>query len=164
MFDAAVRIILAAEGVYSNDPQDAGGETKWGISRVAHPEIPDATWATFTQADALAIYRSQYWDANRCNAMPWPWALAVFDGSVNQGSVVALAQNALGVRVDGVIGPDTLGAMQVAAPELLDQFFAGRAIAYVASRNFPKYGRGWLKRLFAVRSACAVTPQPMEQP
>jgi len=165
-FQAAAQLILTLEGVYSDDSNDPGGETKWGIARAAHPEIPDATWASFTRDDALTIYRAQYWDAHRCGAMPWAWALAIFDGSVNQGSVIALAQNTLGVHIDGKIGPETLDAMAVdatgGATERLDMFFAGRAVSYVALKDFPKYGRGWFKRLFAVRAACAAQPQPTE--
>jgi lysozyme family protein len=157
-FAKAAAIILADEGVFSDQPGDPGGATKWGIARNEHPEITDAQWAAWTQADSLAMYRAQYWDNNQCGAMPWPWALAVFDGEVNQGSVVKLAQVSLGLSPDGVVGVVTLAAMASASTELLDLFFAGRAIAYIADKQFPQDGRGWFKRLFNTRSQAAVVP------
>jgi lysozyme family protein len=157
-FSAATAVVLGLEGVYSDDPQDSGAETKWGIARAKHPEIPADTWSNFTLADALAVYRLRYWSPHRLDEAPWPWALAIFDGEVSQGSVIGLAQNALGIPVDGIVGPQTLRAMNVASSELLDIFFAGRAIAYVQLKQFPVYGRGWLKRLFAVRAAASADP------
>lgn len=158
LFPQAVAIILTLEGVYSNDPSDPGAETKWGIARAEHPEIPDATWASFTRDDALAIYRNKYWDANRCGEMPWPWALCVFDGEVNQGSVIALCQRCLGVKVDGIVGSGTLVAMAISPDENLNLFMALRAKAYIALPRFPYDGDGWFKRLFAVRAAAALPP------
>jgi len=44
-FDRAFEIVIGAEGGYSNDPKDRGGETKYGISKRAYPylDIPSLT-------------------------------------------------------------------------------------------------------------------------
>jgi lysozyme family protein len=160
LFAAAIAVVLAEEGPYALEPGDPGGETKWGIARNAHPEISAAAWANFTRNQALAIYRAQYWDAHWCGMMPWRWALAIFDGEVNQGSVIALAQRALGAKPDGKVGGDTLGALSRATDEHFAAFMAARARAYIALSRFPTDGAGWLKRLFNVTLHAAITPVP----
>lgn len=159
LFAAAVAIVLPEEGPYSLSPGDPGGETKWGISRAAHPEIPDATWATFTRDDALAVYRIKYWDKNQCGAMPWCWALAVFDGEVNQGSVVAMAQTAMRLSLaDGIVGPATLAAMAGAPQYDFEQFLGLRLLAYVNDSQFSSDGLGWFTRIINVAMNAALQP------
>lgn len=55
---------LRADGGYTNDPDDPGGETKWGISKRAHPnvDIPN-----LTIDEAVAIYQQHYWDVYTTN-------------------------------------------------------------------------------------------------
>lgn len=151
-------VVDGIEKAYSNDPYDSGGETKWGVARNYHPEISPAAWAAFSRDDALKLYRAQYWDSNRCGEMPWAWALCVFDGEVNQPSIITLAQDALGVRKDGKIGAGTLAAMANAKPEHLARFMALRAKAYVSKAKFPYDGDGWFTRLFIITQAAAVPP------
>lgn len=152
MFAAAVAIVLPEEGPYALDAGDPGGETKWGIARNAHPEISAEDWAAFTRDDAIDLYRAQYWTAHDCDAMPWRWALAVFDGAINQGdAAVKLAQEALGVPEDGNIGKQTLDAIAKAGDEQFEMFLALRARAYAFNGGeFIRFGKGWLKRLFNV--------------
>ena len=38
-FERAIDKTLAWEGGYVNDPKDPGGETKYGISKRAHPDV-----------------------------------------------------------------------------------------------------------------------------
>lgn len=148
LFTAATGIVLPIEGPYSLQPGDPGGETKWGIARNEHlKDISDAEWAAFTLDDAIAVYRKEYWDANRCGDMPWRWALGVFDGEVNQGSVIRLAQRALGLKADGVVGDVTLDAMKKSNDWQFANFMARRAKAYVALPLFPNDGEGWFTRI-----------------
>lgn len=154
-FPAAVQIVLEDEGVFSNDINDPGGATYFGIARASHPDIP---WPP-TKDQAIALYRTEYWDAHRCGEMPWAWALCVFEGQINQGSVIRLLQTTLGLKPDGVIGDQTIAAIQHATQEQLNLFFAGRAMAYIALGTFPTFGKGWLKRLFKCRAEAAITPQ-----
>jgi lysozyme family protein len=50
--------ILAVEGGYVNNPADPGGETKYGISKRAYPNIDIAK---LTLDQALNIYYNAYW-------------------------------------------------------------------------------------------------------
>lgn len=79
-FAAALELLLHFEGGYVNDPNDAGGETKYGISKRAYPNLDIAS---LTKSDAAEIYLRDYWDACRCSEMPEPLSLSVFDYAVN---------------------------------------------------------------------------------
>ena len=156
LFQAAVSIVLTEEGVFSNSAQDPGGATYYGIARAAHPEL--TPWPP-TQAQAIAIYRAQYWDAHSCGSMAWPWAIAIFDGEVNQGSVIKLAQIALRLpEIDGMVGPATLAAINGSSLGTFDAFLALRGLAYVNAGGFPTFGKGWLTRLVRIARAAALTP------
>lgn len=149
LFPAAVEIILESEGVLSDDAADPGGLTKYGISKAAHPNVEIAS---LTRDKAIQIYRTEYWDTHRCGDMPWPWALTLFDGVVNQGdTIVRLMQRAIGAIEDGNIGPQTLAAIpRYPGSDQFDQFLANRAMLYGKSANFLRFGRGWMVRLFRV--------------
>jgi len=161
-FPRAVDIILRQEGVLSDDSADRGGLTKYGISQRAYPDLDIRA---LTIDAAIALYRRDYWDRNRCGAMPWPLALTVFDAGVNQGTAAAamLLQRALRVAADGAIGPVTLAAIHRAETgELLADYLSRRARRYAAlARTDPeqrKFLRGWLKRLFHIQQAALAPP------
>ena len=154
-FETAVALIAGVEGGWARDPHDPGGETKFGISKRAYPALDIAS---LTIDQAKAIFRRDYWTPHGCAAMPWPWALAVFDGEVNQGGVVALAQDALGVAKDGVAGQATLRAMGLAPPDRFRAFLALRAMRYAAANDFARFGRGWLARLIHIAQAAEHPP------
>lgn len=162
MFQQAVAIVLESEGVLSNDPRDPGGETKWGIARTRHPELSDAQWAKLTRADAITIYKTQYWDTCRCGELPWLYALPVFDCAVNQGDGTArrLLQRALKVNDDGVFGPATMAAARQPQHIVLYDFMSRRVKRYTEDANWEVYGHGWTIRLFRlVRLALDLSAQ-----
>jgi len=153
-FDTAVTAVLSYEGGYVNDPNDPGGETNWGISKRAYPNLDIRN---LTRDRAIEIYRRDYWDSLGCDGFPPLIAIALFDGAVNQGPVAAVRtlQRALGVSVDGVIGPQTLAAARAAnGHALLADFLADRAVEYAGLPTFPRFGQGWMRRLFAVQQVC----------
>ncbi|MDR2075069.1 MAG: hypothetical protein LBP31_02495 [Holosporales bacterium] len=57
-FDNAISKTLRHEGGYVNDSDDHGGETKYGISKRAHPDV-DIKNLTVDQAKG--IYYKEYW-------------------------------------------------------------------------------------------------------
>lgn len=162
LFAAAVDIVLRHEGVLSDDMADRGGLTKYGISQRAYPDLDIRS---LTVEDAIALYRRDYWDRNRCGAMPWAPALVTFDASVNQGvpAAAVLLQRALGVTADGIVGPVTLAAVRHAeTDDLLADYLSRRARRYTAlARAAPDQGkflRGWMKRLFQIQQAALAAP------
>jgi lysozyme family protein len=123
-FDDAFAAVIGVEGVYSNDPNDPGGETKYGISKRAYPNT-DIKNLTLDQAKA--IYRSDYWNPLQLDAKPWPTALLLFDCAVNQGRTFA-----------ATLPADPLGIA------------TGRALRYAQNPNFYRFGKGWFNRLFTI--------------
>jgi len=81
-FDKAIKFVLKWEGGYSNDPNDPGGETKFGISKRSYPEL-DISKLTLKQAKE--IYYQNYWLEAGCDDLPYPFNIIVFDTAVNMG-------------------------------------------------------------------------------
>lgn len=148
-FNRAVSLILDLEGPPTDDPNDPGGYTKFGISQRAFPHI-DVKKLTIDEAKDL--YAHWYWQPSRCADMPWPLSLFVFDCAVNQGPGAAakLLQEALGVQVDGKVGAKTMAAAVDSGPEEWARFMALRVQRYAATKGFETYGLGWLKRTYFI--------------
>lgn len=147
-WDAAIKFVLEAEGGFTLDPNDRGGETMFGIARnhnpawsgwaivdarhgqVGFPEILNNDAGLL--AEAKAYYKTNYWDVSRCDELPSPLAIAVFDAAVNQGTAGAarMLQIALNVTVDGIIGEKTVAAAHKAA-SVLRRFMAQRMARYI---------------------------------
>lgn len=146
-FHRAVTFVLSMEGDRSRHPDDAGGETIHGISRVMHPHL--TPWPP-SREQAIDYYRVRYWDWLGCDRFPYPLALLLFDSAVNQGvgRAVRILQAALDVTVDGQIGPETLAAIERAdLPDLLADVQARRAVTYANLPTFAVFGLGWMRRL-----------------
>lgn len=134
-FDSALAVTLAFEGLYSNDPNDPGGETFRGISRARHsrwcgwqaidrakcvPSFPDNLSEDSALEQRVAeFYRVRFWDTLHCAAIgQQALASLLFDSGVNLGVATAtrLLQRALNflkqpgdlLTVDGKLGPRTL--------------------------------------------------------
>jgi lysozyme family protein len=152
-FKKALNAVLVFEGGYVNDPSDPGGETKFGISRRSYPDLDIKK---LTKKTAGEVYRPDYWDACRCDDLPGGVDLIVFDTAVNQGPRFAVRslQTAAGVTVDGLIGPQTLGAANDfqggAGSDLVCEIAAIRGERYAKTKNFDRYGHGWMRRLMHV--------------
>jgi len=67
------------DGQYTNNPADPGGETRFGISKRAHP---DADIKNLTIEGALDIYKSEYWDFFKLDSFDLPLNIALMDAFV----------------------------------------------------------------------------------
>jgi len=123
-------IVVGHEGGYVNDPHDPGGETIWGITKRDHP----GAWANGrpTLEMAREIYRKQYWIPAGCDDLPDGYDLLTFDSAVNQGvrPAVLMLQKALRVKIDGVVGPQTVMAAQSTGREGMALALSERAHRY----------------------------------
>ena len=147
-FQTAVEFVLEREGGYSDDPRDRGGETNFGIDKESHPDVDIKA---LTRDGAIAIYRTSYWQAAKCDQLPAGLAVMHFDAAVNQGAGAAahMLQQAIGVKADGVIGPATLAAAAKAGPGALTEYAALRGHRYSETVGEDRYGLGWMRRLMA---------------
>lgn len=148
-FEKAVDIIIGLEGGYSCDFLDPGGETKFGISKRAYPEIDIKE---LSARHAKSLYKRDYWIKLKCLGMPPFVRLPLFDCGVNQGVNFAARalQECLNVEVDGIIGPVTMMAAHKCGPELLVNFSHKRIDRYFNNKNFLIYGKGWINRLTTI--------------
>jgi lysozyme family protein len=148
-FETAIDHILRHEGGYVNDPRDPGGETNWGISKRAYPDV---NIKGLTREGAKAIYRRDYWDRCRCDQLPLMLRLPVFDMAVNQGAIAACKtlQRAAGVLADGIIGPATMAAVDADEVNVWIGFMSRRAQRYAENPQIGVYGKGWFNRLMDV--------------
>lgn len=149
-FDRAFAFVMRAEGgaTITNDPDDPGGLTKWGISKRSHPDVDIEA---LTEDQAREIYRQGYWLKAGCAQLPEPIAFAVFDCAVNQGPAwaIRLLQRAVRVEDDGVLGARTLGAISARSVDyVLVRYCEERWDRYRFHPKFGKFGRGWTFRLF----------------
>ena len=82
-FESAIVNLKEWEGFKSLDPDDPGGETVYGISRIYHPEMwVDGKPPTWTQAEAFYL---ALWIANGCDQLLSPVDWIHFDSCVNPG-------------------------------------------------------------------------------
>lgn len=146
-FKSAMRFVMTWEGGYVDDPLDPGGETKYGISKRAHPDV---NIVNLTIQQAQGIYRKNYWDAVRIDCLPAYMRLLVFDFAVNSGPETATKkmQKVFNVDPDGAIGKITLSASHNTPPNLfLYEYAAARIMFLSRLPKFSRYGTGWTRRV-----------------
>lgn len=152
-FDKAIDRVLAHEGGYVNDPMDRGGETNWGVTRnTATSAGYTGSMRDMTRDQAKAIYKRLYWDTIKADQMPFAVAYQVFDAAVNHGVSAAskMIQRAVGVADDGVIGANTLRAINSRSVQNLVLEFNGARISFytaIAKPQFDRFGKGWMNRV-----------------
>ena len=147
-FDQAFEKVIGHEGGYVNHHKDPGGETKYGISKRAYPNVDIKN---LTLAQAKQIYKRDYWDKCHGDSLPDDVRFDMFDFAVNAGisAAIRVMQRALNVADDGIWGPRTTAAAKAAAasPQYLDKRFNGFRLKYYTSlKGFDTFGRGWVNR------------------
>lgn len=148
-FPAYIDRVLASEGGYVNHPDDPGGETNWGIAKRSYPNVDIRK---LTRAEAITIYRRDFWDRVHGDELPDSFAFQALDAAVNHGigNAVRWMQSAAGVAPDGHFGPITLAAVKATHPaDLVLRFLAERLDFYTRLSTFNTFGRGWTRRIAA---------------
>ena len=163
-YDRAFKLLIESEGGYVNDSADRGGETNLGVTRRAWGEylkrsILDDEMKRLTPADVKLFYKLRYWDAVAADALPDGVDYVVFDFSVNAGprQAAKYLQRSVGVVDDGIIGPQTLRAVQAMRPSDLIQVYTDwkeRFYQGLVTRDQTQaqFLNGWLNRCARVES------------
>lgn len=146
-FDAAFNLLIGNEGGYVNNPEDPGGETNWGISKRAYPDVDIAS---LTREQAKALYKRDYWDRAQCDQLPPAVAFQVFDTAVNSGigQAIRFLQRAVGVADDGQVGPLTIAAVRRLDAESIAARFNGQRLDFMTRLStWDTFGKGWARRI-----------------
>ena len=182
-----VPIILKWEGGFVNDPADSGGATNMGVTiatyeaycrKKGYPKPTIERLKAMNKDQAVDILKILYWDRWRADEIKdqlianilvdWVW------GSGRNGIVIP--QRILGVNPDGVVGNQTLLAVNAANPRQFferiykarEDFFNEITAVSVAryeqnigrkatepkmlKHTSKRFVRGWLNRLKSLRS------------
>lgn len=162
-FDKAFAHTVGLEGGYVNDPDDKGGETKFGISKRSYPHVDIEN---LTLEGAKEIYYSDFWNTSRMNLDNFPLevALELFDTGVNTGmqrerELLQTALNLLNrvetryadLKVDGFIGASTMKALALVDKNELLKVLNGLQFMWyykIVERDHSqeKFFAGWVKR------------------
>jgi lysozyme family protein len=162
-FPAALRETLRHEGGYVDHPRDPGGATNLGITlRTAQEagldidrdgDVDKIDVSLLTLREVGPIYKAKYWNAVEGDRLPSGVDLMVFDAGVNSGPTRARRwlQEALKVHPDGIIGKQTLAALEKARPvEVIERLRLIRYAHYRSLDTFDVFGKGWMRRLAGV--------------
>lgn len=152
-------VVLEHEGGWSDHPKDPGGATMKGITLATYRRYkPNATKAdlrAITTAEIETIYRDGFWKPVRGDALPVGLDLATFDPSVNSGPGRAAKwlQAAVGVKVDGDVGPDTIKAvLQADVRAAIVKLCAKRLSFMQGLKIWDTFKRGWSRRVADVEA------------
>ena len=142
-FNDCLNRVLKHEGGYGNDPQDPGGPTNYGIT-IYDVRMYVKKGATaqdvknLTLDQAKDIYKTKYWDALNCDSLPSGVDYTCFDYGVNSG--LGRPRKDLN-RFKSFTGVKLIDAINDERTEFL------RSLS-----TFPRFGKGWMRRVNDVRS------------
>jgi len=168
-FCHAVRFVLIEEGAlnaagvpypdlgYVNDPNDAGGETKGGISKRAFPALDISS---LSLDKIVSVYHTYYWKPAYCQQWAGPVAMYTFDAAVQHGVTNALLmlQEIAGTKADGKIGPLSRAAIHGTDVEYLCARYGLRRARFYArillkNTTQGRFIEGWHNRLVNLTNA-----------
>lgn len=170
-FQKALTVLLAHEvggapnGGYTNDPDDAGGATKYGVTQKTLDDYNDAHTPLVTDVKdltligAATVYQDLFWKPLQLDQIQSEWvATVIFDQAVLSGrrEVVSVLQKTLGLAADGEMGPLTVSAVnrEDERDSLCFRFLRAMYHHYVdvvkARPVDLKYLSGWGDRLFSL--------------
>lgn len=154
-FGQIIKRVLKNEGGYVDDPHDRGGETKYGISKKAHPEVDIKN---LTIDGALDIYRRLYWTPSKAEKLMPELRYQYFDHYIMSGhkNGVQTLQKSINSRLkkaDKIAVDGRIGRMTIKASEKLEEsrLKAYRVLYYanIVSKNptQEKFWYGWYRRV-----------------
>jgi lysozyme family protein len=162
----------SATTCYVNDPNDSGGETYAGISRVYHPNWDGWVLIDFAKNQGklyqvkngtypglegkVKEFYSHMWSSKRFGEINsqelaniffdfYVWRPAAATSTLQQ----TLNQLGYAVAVDGLFGPQTLNAINSANSTALYNAYRENRLSYLDSFSLSRYYQGWVARASA---------------
>ena len=148
---------------FANDPDDLGGATMCGVtldtytsycSKKGYPRPTVVRLKALTYKEWLEILKTMFWDRWRADQIAnasvaiilvdWVWCSGKYG--------ITIPQKAIGVTVDGIVGPKTIAAVNARCSKQLFDLIKKERLAYIERicKSRPanvKYKNGWLNRL-----------------
>jgi lysozyme family protein len=87
-FQKSIDLLFDIEGYISDDKNDLGGFTRYGISQKYHPDV---NVPKLTKEQAIQIYLDEYWVPPGCDELEYPLDMCLFIQAVNVGVKKALS-------------------------------------------------------------------------
>jgi lysozyme family protein len=173
-FVEAVSKTLHHEGFFSDDEDDPGGPTKYGVSLRwlrtkgkwgdfdGDGDVDrDDIWA-MEEADAVRLYHEFWWVETKYDKLHKKLGPKVFDIAINMGVKSAnkclqrAVRSAEGSKLidDGILGRRSIAAIKRAKPDLLLIAFKSETAGHYRmltelNKVFKKYINGWLNRAYS---------------
>jgi len=165
-YEDSLKFVLSVESGYVNDPDDKGGATNFGIIQTVYDSyrveknLPKQSVKFISSAEVSDIYLTEYWNPSHAGSAQHPLDTVIFDCSVNSGvgRAIKTLQQALGLVVDGLFGPNTLKALQNCnAHDVAEKFLDIRSKFYdaIGAKNPSqmKFEKGWHNRINKLKAA-----------
>lgn len=151
--------LLQIEGGFVNHPDDLGHATNMGVTIQTYREYCGRE-KTIRDLQNMSydvwgkIMKDMYWDKCKADQIDNQSVAEIFvDWCVNSGAAgIRKAQDVIGVKPDGIVGPVTLSAINTSDPQMLfDRLKAARQQFYInIVKNKPSqkvFMNGWMNRL-----------------
>ena len=169
----AVKFVALREGGLSDDPVDRGGRTAYGITQATYDEYRKKNnlelrdvWL-ITPGEVEAIYYGMYWVPGKCDLMPAPLDLLVFDSAIQHGFSRPLkwVQLCVGASPDGLFGPKSksalLSAVEIDGVPTICRKFLSLRDAYYSSiihgdPSQKRFENGWKDRMARLRKESGI--------
>lgn len=156
----------ARKSAYANDPDDLGGATMAGVTiatyeaycrKKGYPRPTIERLRKISYVQWLDILKTMFWDRWRADEIQhqsvaeilvdWVW----LSGSYG----ITIPQRILRVTADGIVGPETIKAVNAQNPSAFFNKIKEERRAYIdriceSRPKNNKYKRGWLRRLNAI--------------
>lgn len=146
-FDQVFDRLMDIEGGYVNDPDDPGGETKFGVSKRSYP-FEDI--AELTRERAKEIWHADFWKKINADKLYDGVAYQLSDFAFHSGPETAIRKFQLALRVsdDGHWGPISQEAANTMSE--CDQIMRLNAVRldWLTYRsNWGANSKGWARRI-----------------
>ena len=169
IFEAIQLMIDKWEGGYVDNPADPGGATNMGITRATLAQWRGTTVTkddvkNLTRAEQRQIMKANYYNVISGDDLPPGAAAVTYNAAILHGTTRAakflqtvIARTQPTIKVDGAIGPLTVGAAKLVNGTTLVKDFIALELAFLQGlAHWPTFGKGWTNRLndilaFAIR-------------
>jgi len=158
-WETAFQMVLNHEGGFVNNPKDPGGMTNLGVTKKVWEEfvgreVDEREMRALTPDAVKPLYKKNYWDKIKGDQLPSGVDYAAYDLAVNSGvgRAAKYLQQIAGVPADGLIGPQSIEAINACpAEEVVDALCDMRLDFLKRLPTWNTFGKGWERRVVEVK-------------